>query len=113
MSNHKNDLYIEYGVSPKTLTSNITGFIVCIIFTLVAFYLVWKRETIGITTVFAGLGILAVLQLYAQVVFFLRINASKKGAWNLWPFLFTILVVLVVLCGSLWIMINLNYNMMN
>jgi cytochrome o ubiquinol oxidase operon protein cyoD len=47
-----------------------------------------------------------------QVVFFFNLNDEKKPKWNTMAFLFMMLIVLIVVLGSLWIMTNLDYNMM-
>lgn len=107
-----NNIAINYGTSPKTFSSCVTGFVLSLVLTLMAFALVWE-QALSKTAVFAGLAVLAVMQLIAQVVFFLRINNSKEGRWNLLPFIFTIVIIAVIMCGSLWIMANLNYYMMH
>jgi cytochrome o ubiquinol oxidase operon protein cyoD len=53
---------------------------------------------------------LAVVQLVVQSVFFLHVGRDNK--WKLITYLFAILIVLIIVVGSLWIMNNLNYNMM-
>lgn len=101
-----------YGAGKKTLRAYVTGLTLSLIFTLTAFLLVGK-QLLSTTHLYIALGVLAVLQLIAQVVYFLRINASPEGRWNLMPFLFAILIVGVLVVGSLWIMVNLNYNMVH
>ena len=105
----------------KTFKSYVIGFVLSLGLTLFAFHLVASHMSTASKGVFmmsdaflfATLMILAMIQLYVQVVCFLRLNTSKEGRWELMPFLFTIFVVLVVICGSLWIMYHLNYNMMH
>jgi len=46
-----------------------------------------------------------------QMVFFLHIGRGSR--WKLLTFIFTIIVVGIVVIGSIWIMHNLNYNMMD
>lgn len=113
--------HTQHKVAPqpgqKTVAAYVTGLILCLLLTLAAFKLVSMHlagqavlSTIG---TYIALGVLAVIQLFVQVVCFLRLNASEEGRWELMPFLFTLFVVGVVVCGSLWIMISLNYNMMH
>ncbi|MCX2956547.1 MAG: cytochrome C oxidase subunit IV family protein, partial [Candidatus Regiella insecticola] len=47
-----------------------------------------------------------------HLVYFLHMNGSSEERWNLGAFLFTILVIAIIVVGSLWIMYNLNINMM-
>jgi len=103
---------MKYGMGIKTLKSYMIGLVLSIIFTVTAFSIVAKHS-LPTKTIFVSLAILAIMQLFAQVVFFLRMNKTPEGRWNLMPFLFTILIVLVLVFGSLWIMYNLNYNMMH
>ena len=64
------------------------------------------------TALYITITALAVAQLFAQVIFFLRLNVTKEGQWNSMPFVFTFLIVGVLVGGSLWIMYNLDVNMM-
>jgi cytochrome o ubiquinol oxidase operon protein cyoD len=113
MSDHHHIIdSLSSGTSPKTLSAYITGLVLCIILTCASFALVGKHILSG-ADLYIGLSILALVQLLVQVICFLRLNASAEGQWNLMPFLFALLVVLILVAGSLWIMYNLNYNMMN
>jgi cytochrome o ubiquinol oxidase subunit IV len=96
----------------KTLKAYILGFVFSAILTLASFALVAKHA-IPDAYIYMCLAIFAVAQLAVQVVFFLRLNTSEEGRWNLMPFMFTIFVVFVVVLGSLWIMYSLNYNMVH
>lgn len=96
----------------KTLSSYVVGIILCIVLTLIAFGLVEKRLLTD-TMLYITLSALAIVQLLVQSICFLRLNVSKEGRWNLLPFLFTILIIAILVGGSLWIMYNLNYNMSN
>lgn len=111
MANH-HSIDTQSGTSPKTLGAYVTGFLLCIVLTLASFLLVGKHM-LPDQDIYIAISVLALIQLFVQVVCFLRLNASAEGQWNTMPFLFTILVVMILVAGSLWIMYNLNYNMMN
>ena len=111
MSNTQ-DVATKYGTGRKTLPGYIIGLVLSLLFTFIAFSLV-KEHALSDQAIYISLGILAVFQLIAQVVFFLRISASAEGRWNLMPFIFTIVIAVVLVFGSFWIMFNLNYNMGN
>jgi cytochrome o ubiquinol oxidase subunit IV len=55
---------------------------------------------------------LAVAQAVLQLVFNLHLGLESKPHWNMITFLFTVLVIIIVIGGSVWIMDNLNYNLM-
>jgi cytochrome o ubiquinol oxidase operon protein cyoD len=39
-------------------------------------------------------------------------NTKSEGGWNMLALLFTVVIVVIVLSGSLWVMHHLNSNMM-
>jgi cytochrome o ubiquinol oxidase operon protein cyoD len=57
--------------------------------------------------------VLAVAQMGVHLVFFLRITTGPEHTNNVLALAFGILIVILVVGGSLWIMANLNYNMMS
>ena len=59
-----------------------------------------------------GLVGLAIAQLVVQLLFFFHLGKESKPRLNTTSFLFMLMVVGIIAFGSLWIMYNLNYNMM-
>lgn len=94
------------------MRSYIIGFILSIILTILPYYMVvnhlFEREAL-----LGAIVILAILQLLVQLIFFLHLGDESKPRWNLITFVFAIIVVGVVVFGSIWIMNNLDYNMMH
>lgn len=62
--------------------------------------------------VLGGLVLLAIAQLIVQLLFFFHLGKESKPRLNTTSFLFMLMVVGIIAFGSLWIMYNLNYNMM-
>jgi cytochrome o ubiquinol oxidase subunit IV len=60
----------------------------------------------------AGLAVLAIAQMGVHLVFFLHIGTGPDNTNNVLALAFGVLVVTLVVSGSLWIMANLNANMM-
>jgi len=54
----------------------------------------------------------AAVQIVVHMVFFLHMNPRSEGGWNLLALIFTTVLVVIVLSGSLWVMHHLNTNMM-
>jgi cytochrome o ubiquinol oxidase operon protein cyoD len=54
----------------------------------------------------------ALVQALIQLVFFMHLGIESKPRWNLITFLFTVLVLVIIVGGSIWIMENLDYNLM-
>jgi cytochrome o ubiquinol oxidase operon protein cyoD len=59
-----------------------------------------------------GLCVLAVAQMGIHLVFFLHITSGPDNTNNVLALAFGVLIVALVVTGSLWIMANLNANMM-
>jgi cytochrome o ubiquinol oxidase operon protein cyoD len=94
--------------SPST-KSYVVGFIYSVILTLTAYYLVVNNIFTGWNLAFSILT-LAVIQLAVQLFYFLHLKRDKRSKWNMITFLFAVMVVLIVVLGSIWIMINLSYH---
>jgi cytochrome o ubiquinol oxidase operon protein cyoD len=60
----------------------------------------------------AALVVLAIAQMGVHLVFFLHITTGPDNANNVLALAFGVLIVLLVMVGSLWIMANLNHNLM-
>ena len=59
-----------------------------------------------------GLTVLAIAQMGIHLVFFLHITTGPDNTNNVLALAFGVLIVTIVVTGSLWIMTNLNDNMM-
>lgn len=115
-NNGNNDLHqhdLQYGSGHGSYKSYIIGFILSIILTLIPYWLVVNHWSPKREVTIIAIMVFAVLQLLIQLVFFLHLGSESKPRWNLMAFLFTILVVAILVVGSIWIMYNLDYNMMH
>lgn len=112
MSAHEQELEIPNDGSQKTLSSYVLGLILSLLLTLMAFGLI-EHRILNNTHLFIALAVLAIAQLFVQSICFLRLNASAEGRWSLMPFIFSILIIAILVSGSLWIMYNCNYYMMH
>ena len=87
------------------------GLILSLVLLLAAYRIVtyYHLTSIGIVyTVFA----LGIIQALIQLVFFMHLGLEDKPYWHMITFLFTALIVIIVVGGTIWIMSNLNYNLM-
>ncbi len=89
----------------------VIGFILSLAFSLIPYSLVVKKTISGTTLLVTIMGF-AVLQMIVQVTFFLHLGRGPKPNWNLFFFVATIGIVLVVVSGSIVIINNLHYNML-
>jgi cytochrome o ubiquinol oxidase operon protein cyoD len=46
------------------------------------------------------------------MIYFLHMNGKVEGGWSMLAMLFTVMVVVIMMAGSLWVMYHMNHNMM-
>ncbi len=93
-----------------TLTRYTIGFILSLLLTLAAYMLTMYG---GMSTwLVAAISVLALVQMVIQLIFFLHLGDEVGPRYKLMSFVFMAGTLLIVVVGSLWIMANLNYNMM-
>lgn len=104
--------------SEKSVQPYIAGFALSVALTIGAFMLVWAYQAsdgqmYSRSLLLGLLAVLAIAQLLVQARFFLHVSRERKQRLNLVAALFTAMVVLTIVVGSIWIMQNLNYTMMS
>ena len=116
MSEHKTNLENE-GAVRGTTTSYVSGFILSLILTLTAYFVVVQQNDsaqpkFSYQYIVTFILILALVQLFVQLLFFLHLDRESRPRWNLMVASFALTVVLILVLGSLWIMHNLDYHHM-
>jgi cytochrome o ubiquinol oxidase operon protein cyoD len=95
-----------------TLRGYLTGFALAAILTIIPFWLVmghvFASHWLTITIVL----LLAIVQIFVHVIYFLHLDTRSEGGWNMLSFVFTIVLVVIVLGASIWVMYNENSLMM-
>lgn len=100
------------GAGHGTFRGYVTGFVLAALLTAVPFALVMgdmlgnARLTAFIVMAFA------VVQIVVHMVYFLHMNTQSEGGWNMLALIFTVVLVVITIAGSLWVMYHLNTNMM-
>ena len=87
------------------------GLLLAVILTVTSFW-VANTSAIWAPGVPAGLAVLAIAQMGVHLVFFLHITTGPDNTNNVLALAFGLLIVFLVIGGSLWIMDNLNHNML-
>ncbi len=113
----------EHGASPHadhdgeqahhgSLRGYLTGFALAVVLTIIPFWLVMGHvlSSVLVTTLIVlGLG---AAQIVVHVIYFLHLDTKSEKGWNMLAFIFTIVLVVIVLGASVWVMYNENANMM-
>ena len=111
-SSSERDDFLEDGIPHVSVKEYVTGFVLSVVLTAIPFWLVMGGVIAdpGITALVI-LGF-AVVQIVVHMVFFLHMNHKSEGGWNMLALIFTIVVVVIAVAGSVWVMYHLNTNMM-
>lgn len=97
----------QAGAHGGSLRVYVTGFVLAVLLTLLAFGLVMGKELSPASTL-AVIFIAAVAQIIVHLRFFLHLDTSSAQRWNLAAFALTLLIVTIVIAGSVWIMLSLH-----
>ena len=87
------------------------GFVLSLILTAIPFWLVMGNVLAPDMTRWVILGFAAV-QLVVQMVYFLHLNSKAEGGWNMMALVLTLVLLVIVMSGSIWVMHHMNTNMM-
>jgi cytochrome o ubiquinol oxidase operon protein cyoD len=88
------------------------GSVLAIILTVIPFWLVMSEQPLAPGWMAAIIFAFAIVQIVVHVLFFLHLDTRSEGGWTLLAFLFTTVIVVLTIGGSIWVMYHLNTNMM-
>ena len=108
MSQHRSIVSRHTSV-PANTSQYVVGFLLSVLLTGTAFFLA-MNHSVSDTLVLVAIVSLALLQLVVQLQFFIHLEHESGTKWNALIFWFMALVVFIVVAGSLWIMMNLDYH---
>lgn len=105
----------EAGPGPEphgSLRDYTIGFLLSVVLTAVPFWLVmgdvsWSKQTIAFVIM-----AFAAVQMVVHMVYFLHMTPKSEDGWTLTSLVFTLVLVVITLAGSLWVMYHLDNNMM-
>jgi cytochrome o ubiquinol oxidase subunit IV len=103
--------HLDGGGVGQRILGYLTGLGLAILLTATSFFvagtdLVWQPS------IPVALAVLAIAQMGVHLVFFLHITTGPDNTNNVLALAFGVLIVILLMGGSLWIMANLNHNMM-
>jgi cytochrome o ubiquinol oxidase subunit IV len=82
------------------------------VLTFCSFYVVRNNHMLWAPADATALIVLAIAQMGVHLVFFIHITSGPDNTNNALALAFGVLIVFLVIGGSLWIMANLNHNML-
>ena len=99
------------GASRGSLKTYTIGFILSVFLTVIPFGLVMSGGMPRNVMVW-GICSAGIVQILVHLHYFLHLDNSSEARWNVLALLFTVLIMVIFIGGSIWIMYNLNYRMM-
>jgi cytochrome o ubiquinol oxidase operon protein cyoD len=99
------------GADHGSVGSYTVGFVLSVILTAVPFALIIMNVLPAATAIPVCVGI-GVVQIIVHLIYFLHMNIASSRSWNMVAFVFTIVIVSILVGGSLWVMYHLDTNMM-
>ncbi|MFT3732761.1 MAG: cytochrome o ubiquinol oxidase subunit IV [Hyphomicrobium sp.] len=100
------------GHPESTLKGYMTGFVLSVILTAIPFWLVMTGKLGSNEATTVVILALAAIQIVVHMIYFLHMTPSAESGWSLMALIFTIVMVVITLSGSLWVMYHLTTNMM-
>ncbi len=100
------------GGAHGSLRSYVIGFLLSVVLTVIPFWLVMANVFDNSLVTAILILELGVVQIFVHMYYFLHMNSSSEGGWNMMALIFTVVIVLIALIGSMWVMHHLNTHMM-
>ena len=100
-----------FELEPSDTVIYTIGLVLAVILTAVSFW-VANTSLLWGPGISLGLAVLAVAQMGIHLVFFLHITTGPDNTNNVLALAFGVLIIVLVVSGSLWIMWDLDHNMM-
>ncbi|WP_409191025.1 cytochrome o ubiquinol oxidase subunit IV [Bradyrhizobium sp. RDM4] len=100
------------GHSHGSLSTYLLGFVLSVVLTAIPFWLVMSGTLPSKQVTALVIMAFAVVQIVVHMIYFLHMNTKSENGWSMMALIFTIVMVVIALSGSLWVMNHLNSNMM-
>jgi cytochrome o ubiquinol oxidase subunit IV len=95
-----------------SLRSYLIGFGLSVVLTAIPFWLVMAGVLDSKLVTAIVIMAFAAAQIVVHMIYFLHMNTRAEEGWTMMALIFTIIMVVIALTGSLWVMYHLNTNMM-
>lgn len=92
--------------------SYIIGFALSVVLTAIPFWVVLAEVDISLAWAVAIIFGLGAVQILVHVFYFLHVTVKAEEGWQAMSIVFTAVLLIIVLAGSIWVMTHLQENMM-
>jgi cytochrome o ubiquinol oxidase operon protein cyoD len=109
---HADDHHHDGGPAHSTFSGYMLGFVLSVVLTAIPFWMVMSGTLPSKQITALVIMAFAVVQIIVHMIYFLHMNTTSENGWSMMALIFTIVMVVIALSGSLWVMNHLNSNMM-
>ena len=109
---HADDHHHGDGHAHSTFSGYMLGFVLSVMLTAIPFWLVMSGTLPSKQITALVIMAFAVVQIVVHMIYFLHMSPKSENGWSMMALIFTIVMVVIALSGSLWVMNHLNSNMM-
>ena len=106
------DHHHDHGHAHSTFSGYMLGFVLSVVLTAIPFWLVMSGTLPSKQITALVIMAFAVVQIVVHMIYFLHMSPKSENGWTMMALIFTIVMVVIALSGSLWVMNHLNSNMM-
>lgn len=109
---HAGGHHHDDGHAHSTFSGYMLGFVLSVVLTAIPFWLVMSGTLPSKQITALVIMAFAVVQIVVHMIYFLHMSPKSENGWSMMALIFTIVMVVIALSGSLWVMNHLNSNMM-
>jgi cytochrome o ubiquinol oxidase operon protein cyoD len=109
---HADGHHHDDGHAHGTFSTYMLGFVLSVVLTAIPFWLVMSGTLPSKQITALVIMAFAVVQIVVHMIYFLHMSTRSENGWSMMALIFTIVMVVIALSGSLWVMNHLNSNMM-
>ena len=109
---HDADHLGHEGHNHGSMKGYLIGFGLSVVLTAIPFWLVMTGAITDKSTTALVIMAFAMVQIVVHMIYFLHMNTKAENGWTVMALIFTIILLVITLSGSLWVMYHLNHNMM-
>ncbi|MEM9056208.1 MAG: cytochrome o ubiquinol oxidase subunit IV [Pseudomonadota bacterium] len=100
------------GSAHGSYRSYLIGFALSVVLTVIPFWIVLGDVTSNLLLALSVIFALGAVQILVHVHYFLHVTVKAEEGWQAMSLIFTIMLVVICLAGSIWVMFHLEENMM-
>src|SRR3546814_881454 len=101
---HHDHGHDDHGESHGSLRDYVIGFLLSAVLTAIPFWLVMSGAIAGKQATALVIMAFAIVQIVVHMIYFLHMNTKSENGWTVMALIFTIIIVVIALSGSLWVM---------